>query len=110
MNHLSADMRACIDACLRCHCVCLGMAMGHCLEQGGRHVAPEHFRLMMACAEICRAAADVMLTGTPLHKRSCAACAEICDACALDCAKLDGMEACVEACQSCAESCRGMAA
>ena len=56
MNHLSADLQACIDECLRCYQTCLGTAMGYCLEQGGRHVAPEHFRLMMACAEICRAA------------------------------------------------------
>jgi hypothetical protein len=84
--------------------------MGHCLEQGGSHVAPPHFRLMMACAEACRAAAHVMLTGHSAHKASCAACAEICTACAEDCAKLDGMEDCVTACRRCAESCRKMAA
>jgi len=108
VKHLSADLQACIEECLRCYQTCLGTAMGYCLEQGGRHVAPEHFRLMMACAEICRAAAHVMLTGNDLHRRTCAACAEICEACAEDCAKLGGMEACVTACRRCAESCRKM--
>src|SRR5687768_8425391 len=54
-------MRACIDECLRCYQVCLGMAMTHCLEEGGPHVEPDHFRLMMACAEICRTSAHFML-------------------------------------------------
>ncbi len=34
-------------------------------------------RLLLACAEICRAAASVMLIGAPQHKSICAACAEI---------------------------------
>jgi hypothetical protein len=44
----------CIEDCLRCYRVCFEMAMTHCLEHGGRHVEPGHFRIMMACAEICR--------------------------------------------------------
>jgi|SRR4051812_12391363 hypothetical protein len=103
------EMQSCIDACLSCYETCIDMAMSHCLEQGGRHVEPAHFRLMMACAEICRASAQIMLTGTEMHTASCAACAEICSACAASCGTLDGMEACVAACRSCAESCRKMA-
>lgn len=38
--------------CLRCYSVCFGMVMRHCLETGGEHVAPAHFRLMMACADL----------------------------------------------------------
>ncbi|RZA15393.1 MAG: four-helix bundle copper-binding protein, partial [Proteobacteria bacterium] len=82
----------------------------HCLEVGGRHVAPEHFRLMIACAEMCRASASLMLIGTPLHKQTCRVCAEVCEACAASCEGLDGMEDCVAACRQCAESCRRMAA
>lgn len=48
------DMQACIHDCLQCHERCLQDAMNHCLETGGAHVAPEHFRLMMSCAESCR--------------------------------------------------------
>jgi hypothetical protein len=105
----NAEMQACIDECLRCYQTCLGMAMSHCLEQGGRHVEPAHFRLMIACAEICRTSAHIMLTGTNAHRASCSACAEICADCAESCQSLDGMEACVAACRSCAESCRKMA-
>jgi hypothetical protein len=103
------ELQSCIDECTHCYQTCIGMAMSHCLEQGGRHVEPTHFRLMIACAEICRSSAHIMLTGTEAHKASCAACAEICTSCAESCAALEGMEPCVEACRSCAESCRKMA-
>lgn len=103
-------MEACIEACLACYRTCLETAMGHCLEAGGRHVEPAHFRLMIACAEACRASAHVMLTRTPHHTSTCAACASLCDACADDCERLGGMEACVAACRRCAETCREMSA
>ena len=57
MQHVSKEMQACIDECMGCYKVRLGMAMTHCLERGGKHVEPKHFRLMMACAEICRTSA-----------------------------------------------------
>jgi hypothetical protein len=105
----SPEMQSCIDACLRCYQTCIGMAMSHCLERGGRHVEPVHFRLMISCAELCRASAHIMLTGTAVHKASCTACAEVCTLCAESCERLDGMESCVSACRACAESCRKMA-
>ena len=61
---MSPKMQACIDECLRCYQTCLGMASNHCLEVGGRHVEPAHFRLMLACAETCRTSAHLMLIGT----------------------------------------------
>ncbi|WFU28548.1 four-helix bundle copper-binding protein [Bradyrhizobium sp. CB1717] len=76
---------------------CLGTAMNHCLETGGKHVEPNHFRLMMACAEMCRTAAHFMLINTPHHRHTCGECAEICSEC-------------VAMCRSCAQSCRAMAA
>ena len=110
MHHMSPEMQSCIDECLRCHSLCLGTAMTHCLEAGGRHVEPEHFRLMIACAEICQTSANVMLTGLALHRRTCALCAETCEDCALSCERIGDMEECVDACRRCAESCRRMAA
>ncbi|KAA2211714.1 four-helix bundle copper-binding protein [Teichococcus oryzae] len=110
MHHLSEEMQACIEQCLKCYATCLSMASGHCLEAGGEHVEPKHFRLMLACAEMCRASAHLMLLGSPQHRQSCAACAEICRECAEDCERVGDMEACVAACRACAESCRAMAA
>ncbi len=107
--HLPPQINGCIEACLDCHRTCLTMASQHCLVAGGEHVAPEHFRHMMACAEICRAAAAIMMIGVDQMHKVCAACAEICDTCAASCAKLDGMEECVRACRNCAEACRRMA-
>jgi hypothetical protein len=109
-HHLSPEMEACVNECLKCYSVCLGTAMHHCLEAGREHVAPPHFRLMMACAEICRTSAHFMLLGTPHHKHTCRECAEICAECADDCEGVGGMEACVQACRRCAGSCRNMAA
>lgn len=91
---------------LRCYSTCLGMAMTHCLETGGKHVDPAHFRPIMACAEICRTSAHFMLLNSPHHKHVCRECAEICAECAKDCER---QENCVEACRRCAESCHAMA-
>ena len=110
MHQLSQEMNSCIDDCLRCYQICLGTAMTHCLEAGGKHTQPQHFRLMMACAEICRTAAHFMLLNSPHHKHVCAECAEICQECARDCGQIGEMQECVEACQRCAESCRKMTA
>ena len=107
---MEPDLQRCIDECLNCHRVCLQTAMNHCLEQGGKHTEPNHFQLMIACAEICRTSASFMLIGTDLHKVTCGACAQVCDACAESCEGMDGMEECARTCRSCAESCRRMAA
>ena len=107
---MNPDMQQCIDECLNCHRVCLQMAMNHCLEQGGKHVEPRHFRTMLACAEICQTSANFMLMGSELHKITCGACAQVCNECAVNSEGLDGMEECVQACRRCAESCRRMAA
>ncbi|HJV52027.1 MAG TPA: four-helix bundle copper-binding protein [Noviherbaspirillum sp.] len=103
------DMKQCIDDCLNCYRVCTQTAMNHCLESGGRHVAPEHFRLMMNCADICRTSADFMMSSSALHARICAACAEVCDACAESCEQIGDMDECVQACRACAQSCQQMA-
>lgn len=110
MHNHSDTMQDCVDHCLKCHSVCLSMAMNHCLEAGGKHLEPEHFRLMMACAEICQTSANFMLIATDFHKRTCALCAEICEACAQSCEQVGDMQECVDACRACAESCRRMAA
>ena len=110
MHHLSSDMQACIEACNHCHVTCLSQASNHCLEAGGKHVEPEHFRLMLACAAICRTSADLMLIGVPQHRLVCAACARICADCADSCEQTGDMDECVRACRRCAQSCQQMAA
>ena len=106
----SPEMQQCIRDCQECHKVCLQMAMNHCLEMGGKHTEPQHFRLMVACAEICQTSANMMLIGTDLHKLTCGVCAQICEQCAQDCERVGDMAECVQACRQCAQSCRSMAA
>ncbi len=74
---MSDEAKRCIDACLFCYQTCLGTAMNHCLEAGGKHVEPQHFRLMMACAEICRTSAHFMLITTPHHKHTQGMCGDL---------------------------------
>jgi hypothetical protein len=110
LTHVDEDLKHCIEECRTCREVCLSTAATHCLEMGGEHVAPDHFRLMMDCAEICGVATDFMLRNSPRHALTCGVCAEICAACADDCERIGEMESCVEVCRRCAESCRKMAA
>jgi hypothetical protein len=106
---LDETMQRCIDHCLACYRLCLETWTGHCLEQGGEHVQPEHARLMLNCAQLCQAAAALMLGRSPLHARQCELCAEACENCAESCEELGDMAACAEACRRCAGSCREMA-
>jgi hypothetical protein len=105
MQVFDKDISACIDACLDCHKVCLGLAMTHCLETGGDHVAPPHFRMMIDCAAICATTADFMLHKSQFYRELCGLCAAVCRACANDCADMEGMEECVAACRACAQAC-----
>lgn len=109
-HHLTGEMQACIEDCQSCHVTCLSDAIGHCLEEGGRHTEPAHFKLMLDCAEICQTAANFMARGSDHHRHICRECAEICRACAASCQALGGMRECVEACLRCAASCEDMAA
>lgn len=108
MHDISPDMQRCIDDCLDCYRICTRDAMNHCLETGGPHTEPEHFRLMMHCAEICRTAASFMLGSSRLHATVCAACAEVCGACADSCEQVGNMDECVQACRACEQSCGRM--
>lgn len=109
MNAEAIEMERCIDSCLSCYRMCVKTAMNHCLETGGEHVEPQHFRLMMGCSEICRTAAHAMLVGVDNHKFVCGACAVICDDCANSCEGMDGMADCARVCRECAEFCDRMA-
>lgn len=103
-----SPMQDAIRACLDCHSMCLRMAMGYCLERGGRHAEQKHLRLMINCAELCQTSANFMLSDSPLHGRVCLICAEACEACAKSCEQVGDMRDCVEECQDCAKSCRTM--
>jgi hypothetical protein len=108
MNQFSEMTRHAIEEALRCHATCLATAMTECLEMGGDHVRPQHFRLMMDCVAACEFAGDLMAHKSQFHRQACGLCAEICETCARDCERMSGMEACVAACRSCAAACRAM--
>lgn len=104
------SQKDCLDACQRCGELCLQTAMTHCLEVGGQHVQPEHFRLMINCAELCQTTANFILSQSSLHGAVCAACAEVCTACADSCEQIGDMDECVRACRTCANQCEAMGA
>lgn len=105
----TASMQQCIDDCLHCYRTCTETVMNHCLETGGPHTEPQHFRLMINCAELCNTCAGFMLSSSHLHAVVCGACAEICQSCAESCEQIGGMDECVQACRRCMDSCRRMA-
>ena len=108
MQNLSSEMQQCIQNALDCHATCLHMLSNHCLEAGGKHVEPKHFKLMLDCAQICITSADFMLRQSDHHQHICAECAEICTACADSCEAVGDMQTCVDACRKCAASCGAM--
>lgn len=113
MHHESmttVDMKPCIEDCSQCHQVCLQTAMNYCLTTGGKHVEPEHYRLVMNCAAICQLASDFQLSGSAYCKELCELCATICEACAKSCEALGEMKECVAACIKCAKSCKDLVA
>lgn len=100
----------CIDNCSRCSETCFAIAMNHCLPAGGKHLEPEHFKLMLNCAKVCETCACLQLSGSQFSHHLCKACADICEACAHSCEQIGDMDECVKACRTCAESCRRMVA
>jgi hypothetical protein len=108
VNQLSQETLNCMEAALRCHSVCYGMAMIQGLEEGGKQTRPQHFRLMMDCAILCQTVADLLAHKSQFHHQLCAICAEACEACATDCESIPGLGDCVMACRDCAEACWAM--
>lgn len=109
MTTSDSHLQECIEHCLECHRVCYETALNHCLEAGGSHTEPAHFRLMLNCADICQTSARFMLSHSDLHHLTCGVCAEVCRRCADDCERVGDMDECVAACRQCAESCQSMA-
>lgn len=101
-----AQARLCMEVCRTCHEVCLSMAMVHCLELGGRHIEPEHFRLMMSCAWLCDTMADFIASQSPFAEQLARLCAEVCEACADSCEEVGQMADCVQACRQVVQQCR----
>lgn len=102
----SATMQRCIELCLDCYQACFTTAMRYCVPGSGKEVAAPHLGLMLNCAELCRTAAEFMMSDSPQHVRVCAACAAVCEACAQGCADIGDMDECVDICRRCAQSCR----
>ena len=109
-QQMSEELIQCIQDCLDCYRVCQQTASLHCLELGGEHVEPAHFRLMLDCVETCRSAAALMLNGSSYAHEHCRLCARVCRDCAESCRRLGDMDDCVAACERCADSCERMAA
>ena len=97
----------CIDACNECSRVCL-QHIEHCLTLGGAHAEAGHISMLLACATVCRTAAELMSLNSGWHPTLCDVCAQVCDECSDECEELGDMEDCVSACQDCAEACREM--
>ena len=110
-HHMSGEMQQAAQDTQECADLCSQTVM-YCLEQGGAHAEPQHVRLLLDCAEVCRTSKDLMLRGSEFSGSVCGVCADVCERCAEDCARFTDdrqMQQCAEVCRRCAASCRTMA-
>ena len=75
----------------------------------GPRLHPAHRRLLVACAEVCRNTAHMLLGGVPDHTAACDACADVCTRCAELCERDNGFDECAQRCRSCAQICLTLA-
>ncbi len=110
-HDMNEEMKRCIQLCQDCHALCIQL-VGHCVQLGGRHAAPDHIRLLMDCAQMCATNVDYMLRESSFHSRVCELCSEMCRRCAESCEQVAGddqkVKQCAELCRRCAESCKNM--
>lgn len=107
---MSEELRRCIQDCLECANIC-EQTIQFCLQQGGKHAAPDHIRMLRDCADSCLMSAAMMSRQSSFHSQHCQLCAEICHACAESCDKMGTdpqMKACADACRTCEDSCKKM--
>lgn len=113
MRHdMSAEMRACLEACNSTRDLCL-VTLAHCIEKGGPLAETRHLETLLDCAAICATAGEFLARGSERHARTCGVCASICRDCEASCRSIaDGstLQRCAEACAQCAASCEQMAA
>lgn len=108
---VSEEMKLCIELCQNTYQTC-EKVMSYCLEKGGEYAEPTQIQLMMACADMCKTAAHLMLWNSNYHNRLCGICAQLCDACAHACKRFTDdeiMQNCSRLCQICADTCKKMA-
>lgn len=103
--HASIHQR-CIDECLGCFEACLAEAMVHSLEAGGDFAKPVHVRSLVACAEMCRATAAIMIARFESHGPVCTACEVVCSVCAESCERKAELRELVVRLRRCADACR----
>lgn len=96
-----------INACTSCHLACQETLAYHGDQTGGKQLSPQHIKRLMACIEICRTTANLLVIRAPLSDQICEICAHICEQCATSCHAIecDGMKECYETCKNCAAAC-----
>lgn len=112
MQHdMTAQMRACADACDACRRQCL-ILIAHGLESGGELASAPHLQAVMDCAAICAATADFLARGSARHAALCRLCADVCRACEASCRSMpqgSTVARCADLCDACEEACTAVA-
>jgi hypothetical protein len=84
MPHQTTQHKDSMEAARNCYEVCTE-TISHCLQQGGKHVEPEHLQLLIDCANMCKTCWEACLHEGPAAEHTMKACAEIANACADSC-------------------------
>lgn len=111
---LSAETKACLDACRACADACLTCAKACAAEKNA-----DHFKVCIQldqdCATVCTALGDVLARGAPPNAAVLdallGACIASCNECAKECDKHTKMGmthcgVCAEACRKCQKACQ----
>ena len=108
MIQLTPEVRQCDQTSLECYRVCLE-TLNYSLQKGGRFAEAGPIRMLLDCADICQANANLMSRGSKYNL--CETCARVCQECAQACERFGDdaqMKACAEACRRCATACQRM--
>jgi hypothetical protein len=95
-----------MESCTQCHQTLMHTAMQYSLPHGGKQLMPEHFRLLVNCAELCQTTANFQLSDSPFCRQLSLLNAQMCEACAASCEEIGDLDDCVQACRQCADCCR----
>lgn len=104
-------MQDCLENCENCYRLCV-QTLVYATHQTEKPIHEALLRLLMDCADICRATANYLMRGSDLHGSLCRVCASICERCAEFCgeSREDAqLRLCEQVCLRCSESCAQLA-
>lgn len=99
-QELIDKLNVCITACESC--------ADKCLDEENIEMMVECIRLDKDCADVCRAAVNLLIRQSDMTDRILQICSEVCHDCSEECRKheMQHCQDCARACHECEEACK----